>query len=114
MHWMWRAVIAAGIGGAFSVVPAWALALSFSGFSIALMRLWSSIPLLGQWSQEGRYAGALLLVWALPTLLVTLAAFGLLTHFAGTPRAHETRCRKCNYILRGLTEPRCPEYGEAI
>ena len=26
----------------------------------------------------------------------------------------ETRCRKCNYILRGLTEPRSPECGEAI
>jgi hypothetical protein len=26
----------------------------------------------------------------------------------------ETRCRKCDYILRGLTEPRCPECGERI
>jgi len=25
-----------------------------------------------------------------------------------------TRCRKCRHILRGLTEPRCPECGEAI
>jgi hypothetical protein len=26
----------------------------------------------------------------------------------------ETRCRKCGYIFRGLTEPRCPECGERI
>ena len=26
----------------------------------------------------------------------------------------ETRCRHCNYILRGLSEPRCPECGERI
>jgi len=26
----------------------------------------------------------------------------------------ETRCRKCRYILRGITEPRCPECGEKI
>lgn len=26
----------------------------------------------------------------------------------------ETRCRKCGYILRGITEPRCPECGERI
>ena len=26
----------------------------------------------------------------------------------------ETRCRKCRYILRGITEPRCPECGERI
>ena len=26
----------------------------------------------------------------------------------------ETRCRKCGYILRGITEPRCTECGERI
>ena len=26
----------------------------------------------------------------------------------------ETRCRKCGYILRGITEPRCSECGERI
>lgn len=26
----------------------------------------------------------------------------------------ETRCRRCGYILRGLSEPRCPECGERI
>ena len=27
---------------------------------------------------------------------------------------YETRCRKCKYILKGLSEPRCPECGEPI
>lgn len=27
---------------------------------------------------------------------------------------HDTRCRHCDHILRGLTEPRCPECGEPI
>ena len=26
----------------------------------------------------------------------------------------ETRCRKCGYILKGLSEPRCPECGTPI
>ncbi len=26
----------------------------------------------------------------------------------------ELRCRKCRYVLRGLSEPRCPECGERI
>jgi hypothetical protein len=26
----------------------------------------------------------------------------------------ETRCRKCRHILKGLTQPRCPECGESI
>ncbi len=27
---------------------------------------------------------------------------------------HETRCRRCQYILRSLTEPKCPECGQVI
>ena len=26
----------------------------------------------------------------------------------------ELRCRKCRYVLHGLSEPRCPECGEPI
>jgi len=26
----------------------------------------------------------------------------------------DTRCRKCNYVLRGISELRCPECGERI
>ena len=26
----------------------------------------------------------------------------------------EPRCRKCGYVLHGLSEPRCPECGEPI
>ena len=29
-------------------------------------------------------------------------------------RDAECRCRKCGYILRGISEPRCPECGERI
>lgn len=29
-------------------------------------------------------------------------------------RDRETRCRNCGYILRGISEPRCPECGERI
>ena len=30
------------------------------------------------------------------------------------PSDGETRCRKCGYILRSISEPRCPECGERI
>ncbi|MHC5109139.1 MAG: hypothetical protein ACYTHJ_04580 [Planctomycetota bacterium] len=26
----------------------------------------------------------------------------------------QTRCRHCRYILRGISEPRCPECGKSI
>lgn len=52
-------------------------------------------------------------------VLFTLAIAGYLAEHARTTRAdreaaRETRCRKCGYILRGITEPRCPECGERI
>ena len=44
--------------------------------------------------------------------LPTVTAFWLMTPNA-TPDGH-TCCGKCGYILKGLTEPRCPECGERI
>ncbi len=35
-------------------------------------------------------------------------------HLTNRDPVDETRCRKCQYILRGITEPRCPECGERI
>ncbi len=51
-------------------------------------------------------------------MAVTLSAaacFGwLLLWLSERRRDTETRCRKCGYILRGLSEPRCSECGERI
>lgn len=45
-----------------------------------------------------------------------LTVYGLLTrrYYARRPFDGETRCRRCGYILRGISEPRCPECGERI
>jgi hypothetical protein len=32
----------------------------------------------------------------------------------GAKPINECRCRKCGYILRGISQPRCPECGEVI
>ena len=48
--------------------------------------------------------------------LAAPAAAAVLVH-ALTPRETKdghTRCGKCGYILKGLTEPRCSECGERI
>ena len=52
----------------------------------------------------------------LPSVLVALVVFGVVTKFLGPSRSvdAETRCRKCGYILRGIPEPRCSECGEQI
>lgn len=47
--------------------------------------------------------------------LSVAACFGWLLVWLGAwRRDRETRCRRCGHILRGLTEPRCPECGERI
>lgn len=44
-----------------------------------------------------------------------LGAYGVATRMVERkPLFGETRCRKCGYVLRGISEPRCPECGERI
>ena len=55
------------------------------------------------------------LVFQMPAILIAFLTYGLLTRWLRPKFVDtETRCRKCNYILRGITEPRCPECGERI
>jgi glutamine amidotransferase PdxT len=56
------------------------------------------------------------LVRSITELLIVLAIYGLLTrwYYAQLAWDGETRCRKCQYILRGISEPRCPECRERI
>jgi len=47
--------------------------------------------------------------------LSAAACFGWLLLWLSSRRGdYETRCRRCGYILRGITEPRCPECEERI
>ncbi len=52
----------------------------------------------------------------LAPMVFVLACYGILTRYFGprVPRDGETRCHRCQYILRGISEPRCPECGERI
>ena len=103
MHWFWRATIAVVVGwlvgyGAYSV--AWDIIWAVRGTSAL-----SGDDLLAN------------LIWTLTLPLVALSAvviFAVLTRFLPSPKDNETRCRKCGYILRGISEPRCSECGERI
>ena len=49
------------------------------------------------------------------SLLIAVCLYQVITqHFGPGSAVNETRCRNCGYILRGITEPRCPECGERI
>ena len=70
---------------------------------------------LGTWHMNNVHNYAILGTAVLAATLFTLLASGswlLLNLSYG--RERETCCRKCRHILRGLSEPRCPECGEAI
>ena len=95
MHWFWRAVVAVVVSfvvfTAIDFGRAWFLPASAFG----------NVPLL---------IGLRVAGYATPVLI-----FGLLTRWCAPDRIDpETRCRKCGYILRGISEPRCPECGERI
>ncbi len=56
------------------------------------------------------------IVWMAPPIVFAVFVYGFITRYLPSRQAIDghLRCRKCNYILRGLTEPRCPECGERI
>jgi hypothetical protein len=107
LHWFWRGAIAVivGLGMVFVVgegpLPRYN-AILWQAFHV---RLLSESP--GQLVE--------IVLGALPVLLVAVIAYGLLTHWLGKYASDgELHCRRCHHILRGLSEPRCPECGEAI
>ncbi len=52
---------------------------------------------------------------ALATMLSIAACLGwVLLTLMEAFSIGELRCRKCRYILKGLSEPRCPECGTPI
>jgi hypothetical protein len=89
MHWFSRAAIGATVG----------FGASWIGLAI-----FSDLPP----DKEVPFA----IAWVPAVLFLTAAIASLL---APSPLIDgETRCRKCGYILRGISEPRCPECGERI
>ena len=64
----------------------------------------------------GLAAMAAIILFVIPPSLFAIGAFTMLDTYRRAARRgdDETRCRRCGQILRGLTEPRCPECGERI
>ena len=99
MHWFWRAAIAVTIGVVFNTF--------LFAFGDAVLT-----PLQG-------IVGKFTLTLA---MMSAMSCFPLLTYGILTRLYHpntefldgDTRCRKCGYILRGISEPRCSECGEVI
>ena len=108
MHWFWRVAIAVIVSVLvssvigfvqfiFTLPPGLNIPSPLAFYLNTLFTSWWNLPV-----------G--LLLCALPIALYV----ALTKRYAAPPLDNETRCRKCGYILRGITEPRCPECGEPI
>lgn len=109
MHWFWRATIAVLVGCLYAGVAI--VYFNYHEFATDLITRWLGAQMGKVW-QTGV---AVSIAWFLPVLLLAFGVYGLLTRFfAPLSLDRETRCRKCGYILRGISEPRCSECGERI
>ncbi|GMU24131.1 MAG: hypothetical protein AMXMBFR13_42080 [Phycisphaerae bacterium] len=108
MHWFWRAAIAVAAGCAYS-----GSAVTFLSKAHGAMadRVTSALGATGNWGA----ALGVAVGYFLPVLLLAFGVYGLTTRLCFRRTLdQETRCRQCGYILRGISEPRCPECGERI
>jgi hypothetical protein len=67
---------------------------------------------IAMWHEYNRTIRTIVLPFAIVLSLAACIGWAIST-FAPS-RDEYTRCHKCNHILKGLSEPRCPEYGEVI
>jgi len=97
MHWFWRAVLSVVAGAAT--------------FGCLFMPLLDPL-IVEATGQVGRVVHFLLL--GLLPQVVSISVFAFLTKLKSVTEGPQTKCRQCGCILRGISEPRCPECGERI
>ena len=104
MHWFWRVAIAAAAGSVCLAPLHWLLGVVQEKLFQVSQPLYETLHV------------PLQLVFLFLVCVISIAVYGLLTRRYYDLKAQdtETRCRRCGYILRGITRPRCPECGERI
>ena len=119
MHWFWRAAIAVGAGCAF-IVCGHVFFLLHQLSTLLADAVYYTFEVFG-WLNEmpqmidGNVYIVRDVIWYSVPITIAVMLYAMLSRFAGPAQVtNETRCRKCDYILRGITEPRCPECGERI
>jgi hypothetical protein len=108
LHWSWRVIYAAGVTYLFAV-----LTLPAVGPVLDVAKAIAQ-QVFGVDLRAGVTIEQLTFAWIIPVCIVAVLTFIAVTRWVRPALDNETRCRKCRYILRGITEPRCPECGEKI
>jgi hypothetical protein len=113
LHWFWQGMIAALIGAAAGT--GWVTLIVATRHTY-----WLSLAhhVLVDGMRFPQYVGwsiAYTVFLGALAVLMSLAISELLASLQEPKsRDDELHCCHCNYILRGLSEPRCPECGEMI
>ncbi len=94
----WLRIIVAVVGGGIA--------------SVVFLNVVGALVSTGGGAGPQRIAGFFIFTAFLAGPTATAVLMHLLT--PREPRDGHTRCGKCGYILKGLTEPRCSECGERI
>jgi hypothetical protein len=121
LHWFWRGMIAGFVGiAANGAADYWLLYKAeinspLGVYPIMYPMWYRPIHTLKPWLGEGCATLATFAVYrGAATLAAAFGAYWLLAHWLGSNTDGELHCRRCDHILRGLSEPRCPECDEPI
>lgn len=116
LHWFWRGAIAAGVAATASWV--WIRLSWTSSDYVWLGGLFAHLIHLGvptHIGERGIWITGTVTYYIVPAVVVALGVCGWLSGPGRSgDRDGELHCRGCDHILRGLSEPRCPECGEPI
>src|SRR5687767_14988762 len=106
MHWFWRAMIAIIFG------------LTSNGlvmYSVTRFGVWWGLFIFARRYTIPDFVEYAAFNW-IPPACLTVFGYSVISRYwpLGSALDNETRCRKCQYILKGISEPICPECGERI
>jgi hypothetical protein len=107
-QWVWRGMVVVLLGITLRVTLM--LLLEMHSVQTPIGIAWQQ---LGGTALVGYHIGRSV-AFTLPTAVLALCVFAHFLNRTVEEEDDECHCRRCGYILRGLSAPRCPECGEAI
>jgi hypothetical protein len=114
MGWYWAAFWATLASYAVSVVMLFlCVGVPFGQNALLEPVLDGWVDAIEDWTGFTVAVWGTILLLSTPSVLVGMLAFNWL-HTRGVRDDGHLHCLKCGYILKGITEPRCPECGERI
>lgn len=115
LHWFWRVMTGVLIGVVVNGLATWLVMPLFSYVPVHV-ELWSrTILALTPWlGSAGAALATCMIYFGTSTAIASVGTYSLLTRLGSRQFDQDLHCRRCAHILRGLSEPRCPECGEPI